>query len=80
MIIELDGYFHQVLLSGKGCSQQELSQMYLQVKGLTNDVRNIPEVFCRINNFEKLPYDHKQKVDFVIDTDTDTDWIYKPSY
>ncbi|MFD2680951.1 hypothetical protein [Bacillus seohaeanensis] len=32
MIIELDGYFHQVLLAGKKCSKQELQQKYRETK------------------------------------------------
>lgn len=78
MIVEIDGYFHQVLLSGKRCSKQELMQMYIQAKELTRDTRKIPQIICQKNNFKELPYDYNKKSDFVIDTDTD--WIYAPSY
>jgi len=78
LIIEIDGYFHQVVLSGKKCSKQQLKQKYLQVKKLTYEMKDLPNVFCRIHNFEQIPYDCNIQVDFVIDTDTDR--IYSPSY
>ena len=78
MIIEIDGYFQQVFLSGKKCSRQQLIQKYLQVKKLTYEMKGFPNVFCRIHNFEQIPCDCEIKVDFVIDTDTDR--VYSPSY
>ncbi|MGG3738925.1 hypothetical protein [Aeribacillus pallidus] len=78
LIIEMDGFFHQVLLTGKKCSKQQLKQKYLQAKELTFEKNDLPDVFCRLQNFEQIPYDNEIKVDFVIDTDTDR--IYSPSY
>ncbi len=78
LIIEIDGYFHQVLLTGKKCSKQQLKQKYLQAKELTYEIKDLPNVFCRLHNFEPIPYDCDIKVEFVIDTDTDR--IYSPSY
>ena len=78
MIIEMDGYYHQVLLSGKKSSKQQLKKKYLQAKQLTDDIKDLPNVFCRLNNFEPLPYDNNVEIDIVIDTDTDR--IYSPSY
>lgn len=78
LIIEIDGYFHQVVLSGKKCSKQQLKQKYLQVKKLTYEMKDLPNVFCRIHNFEQIPYDCNIQVDFVIDTDTDR--IYSPTH
>lgn len=78
MIIEIDGYYHQILLSGKKTSKQELKQKYLQAKKLTCDIKDLPNVFCRLHNFEQLPYNIDVEVEFVIDTDTDR--IYSPSY
>lgn len=71
MIIEIDGYYHQALLTGKKCSKQQLKQKYLQTKKLTYDIKDLPNVFCRLHNFEQLPYDVDVEVEFVIDTDTD---------
>lgn len=78
MIIEIDGYCHQVLLKGKKCSKQELKQKYLQAKKLTHDIKDLPTIFLRLHKFEPLPYAVDVKVEFVIDTDTDR--IYSPSY
>lgn len=78
MIIEIDGYYHQVLLLGKKCYKQQLMQKYLQAKKLTYDIKDLPKVFCRLHNFEQLPYEVDVVVEFVIDTDTDR--IYSQSY
>jgi hypothetical protein len=77
MIIEIDGYYHEVLLTGQKCSKQQLKQKYLQAKKLTYDIKDLPNVFCRLHNFEQLPYDVDVEVEFVIDTDTDR--IYSSS-
>jgi hypothetical protein len=78
MIIELDGYFHQVLLTGKKCSKQQLKQKYLETKKLTRDIEDLPSLFCRLHKFEELSHYGHIKVDYVIDTDTDR--IYSPSF
>ncbi|GAA2699470.1 hypothetical protein GCM10009865_05490 [Aeromicrobium ponti] len=78
LIIEIEGYFFQVFLTGKKCSKQQLKQKYLQAKELTCEIKDLPNVFCRLHNFEQLPYEGDIKVEFVIDTDTDR--IYSPSY
>ncbi|WP_075617212.1 hypothetical protein [Paenisporosarcina indica] len=78
MIIEIDGYFHQALLTGKKCSKKQLRQKYLQAKVLTYETRDFLDVFCRIHNFDQVIYDNEIEVEFVIDTDTDR--IYTPSY
>jgi hypothetical protein len=78
MIIEIDSYYNQVLLTGKKCSKQQLEQKYLQAKKLTYDIKDLPNVFCKLHNFEPLPFDVDVEVEFVIDTDTDR--IYSPSY
>ncbi|MEM5018422.1 hypothetical protein WKH31_19160 [Metabacillus indicus] len=78
MIVEIDGFYHQIMVTGKKCSKQELKQMYLSAKQMTVDVSDLPSIFCRINKFEIIPFDEDIQVDFVIDTDTDR--IYTPSY
>lgn len=78
MIIEIDGYFNQALLTGKKCSKQQLRQMYRQADQLTSESRDFVNVFCRLHNFDQLPYSEDIEVDFVLDTDTGR--IYSPSY
>lgn len=76
--IEIDGYFHQVLITGKKISWQDLKRIYIQAKELSHDIKDLPSVFCRISNYEEIPYDNDMHIDFVIDTDTDR--IYSPAY
>ncbi|CAG9623128.1 hypothetical protein [Sutcliffiella rhizosphaerae] len=78
VIIEVDGYLNQVLLTGRKCSKKELKQKYLQAKALTTHIKDLANVFSRLHNFEQIPYDSEIQIDFVIDTDTDR--IYSPSY
>lgn len=78
MLIEIDGYFHRIHITGAKCTKQELKQKYLQAKRLTSDIRELPEVFCRFHTFDQIPLDNDVEVDFVIDTDTNR--IYKPIY
>lgn len=78
LLVEMDGYFHQVLLTGKKCFYQQLKQKYFQAKKLAYHTKDLPIVFCRLHHFECVSYDCTVKIDFVIDTDTDR--IYSPSY
>lgn len=78
MIIEIDGYTLNVLLTGKKCSKQQLKQMYLKAKKITYEISDIDNVFCRLHNFKRITNDSDVEVDFVIDTDTDR--IYSPIY
>lgn len=78
IIIEIDGYVNQVILRGRKCSKQQLKQMYFQVKELTRETSGLPNIFCRLYNFEQISYSEDIEVDFVIDLDTDR--IYSPSY
>ena len=52
--------------------------MYLQAKEITIESKDFSKVFCRLHNFEQIPYSKDIKVDFVLDTDTDR--IYALSY
>ncbi|WP_187768208.1 hypothetical protein [Paenibacillus sp. PL91] len=78
MLVRIDGYFHRVYITGAKCTKQELIQKYIQAKRLTSDIKDLPDVFCRLHSFEQLPFDKDEEVDFVIDTDTDR--IYTPIY
>ncbi|MFS0595095.1 hypothetical protein AB1L05_26390 [Cytobacillus horneckiae] len=78
LVIEIEGYFLQVLLIGKSCSEQQLKEKYLQAKELSYDLKDLPPAFCKLHNFELIPYDCDIKVEFVIDIDTDR--IYTPTY
>jgi hypothetical protein len=78
LIIEIAGYFFQVHLTGKRCSKQKLKQKYQQAKDFTYEIKDLPNVFCRLHNFEQIPYDGDINVEYVINIDTDRN--YSPSY
>jgi len=70
LIIEIDGYFHQVLLTGKKLVGKNWRKSIYRQKNCL--------VILRISNYEEIPYDSGMHVDFVIDTDIDR--IYTPTY
>lgn len=78
IIIEIDGYYEQVLLQGDICTRAELQRMYRQVKRQATHVRDIPEIFVAQYGFRRLRYDESVQVAFVVDTDTDR--IYRRTY
>ncbi|TWT09386.1 hypothetical protein FQV28_06210 [Planomicrobium sp. CPCC 101079] len=78
MILEIDGFFNQALLTGKKNSKQQLKQMYNEAEKLTSEPGDFSNVFCRLHKFEQLSYSKDIEVDFVLDTDTGR--IYSPSY
>lgn len=78
MIIEIDGYFHSALITGKKCTKEQLRKKYFQTKKHSANMNNFPELFCRMHHFDQIPFDSEIEAEFVIDTDTDR--IYQPSY
>lgn len=78
MMIEIDGYYEQVLLSGESCTLKELRYMYMQVRRQAATVFDVPRLLVAQYGFTRLPYDTTVQVAFVIDTDTDR--IYSPTY
>ena len=71
--VEVDNIF---LLQWK--IKQQLKQMYLQAKEFCFNLSDLPNIFCRIHNFEQIPFSDDIEVDFVLDTDTDR--IYSPFF
>lgn len=78
ILIEIDGYDQQVLLTGQSCSLKQLRQKYKQAKKYASSSTEIPKVMCALHQFRQISYDPEVKVTFVIDTDTDR--IYAPTY
>ncbi len=80
MIVEIDGFFENTLIIGKTCSIATLRDKYKIAKEQCTNMREFTDVFCRLFQYERVPSSHQESVrpDFVIDTDTD--YIYKPSY
>ena len=78
ILIEIDGYNQQVLLTGQSCSLKQLRQKYKQAKKHASSSTEIPKVMCALYQFRQISYEAEVKVTFVIDTDTDR--IYAPTY
>jgi len=78
VIIKIDGFHGQTLLSGKKRSKRKLREMYKESLSLITNVEELPKIFCILYNFEQIPYSSDIQIDFVIDTDTGR--IYTPSY
>ena len=78
MMIEIDGYYEQVLLSGESCTLQESRQIYRLVKKQASSHADVPRFLVSQYGFTRLPYDASVQVALVIDTDTDR--IYTPTY
>ena len=78
ILIEIDGYDQQVLLTGQSCSLKQLRQKYKQAKKHASSSTEISKVMCRLYQFRQISYEAEVKVTFVIDTDTDR--IYAPTY
>lgn len=76
LIIEIDGYWGSVYLSGKKCSKQRMREMYRQTKDGVTDIQDFPDMFCRLHRFDRIPGSDEMSIDFVLDTDTDR--IYTP--
>ncbi|MFN4215733.1 hypothetical protein [Exiguobacterium sp.] len=55
MIIEIDGYWGSVCLSGKKCSKQKVREMYRQTKEMVADSKDFPDMFCRLHGFDRIP-------------------------
>lgn len=79
MIIEVDGYFNQALLqSDVNYSLEEMEQIYLVLKTKIELIDELPKLLCEHYNMLEIDKNIENKVDIVIDTDTDR--IYKPNY
>ncbi len=46
------------------CTQEELYQKYIQVQMLTLNIRDLPNIFCRLHNFERLRFEDDTEVGF----------------
>lgn len=77
MLIEIESVYGNKLLHGE---KNEFSEINLQLQNLLASVneKDFVPVFCAALNFEELPYDEEQQVDYVIDLDTHK--MYKPKY
>lgn len=78
MLVEVDGYDQQVLLSGPRYTLEQLNRFYRQAKKQATSSIEITHFLCSYYQFSRIPYDATIRVAFVIDTDTGR--IYSPAY
>lgn len=78
MLVEMDGYDQQVLLSGPSYTLEQLNKFYKQAKKQASSSPEIAKFMCPYYQFSRISYDATIQVAFVIDTDTGR--IYSPTY
>ncbi|MGE7981949.1 hypothetical protein [Solibacillus sp. NPDC093137] len=78
MLVEVDRYDQQVLLSGPSYTLEQLNRFYRQAKKQATSSIEITQFLCSYFQFSRIPYDATIRVAFVIDTDTGR--IYSPTY
>lgn len=79
MLIEVTSHFtDDIILHGKKHKLHELKNMFRFCVEQSEQTSDFPHVFCKLFDFELLPYSPDIKVDVVFDTDTHR--IYRPFY
>ena len=70
MIIKIEGYQVQTLVSGKKCSESKLHwQMKKTIDYMTEETKFI-SMFSRLFDYEEIEYSDEITVDYTIDIDT----------
>ena len=77
MLVWIESFLGDRLISGKTCSEKELRQRMKEVLEIKED-EDFTAVFCRIHQFDEYPLSADIQVDFVIDLDTSL--VYAPKY
>jgi len=75
MLVFIDSYFGDRLISGRKCSLKELQERFRKVIEISHG-EDFTALFCRVYNFEELPLDDDLEIDMVIVLDTYR--VYKP--
>lgn len=79
MLIEVTGHFtDEIILHGKKHRLHELKGMFAIAIKQSEQISNFPHIFCKLFDFELIPYSSAIQVDVVFDTDTYR--IYWPFY
>jgi len=77
MIVYIESFWGDRLISGKKCSENELREKFKKVITIA-EKDNFTELFCRMFKFEEFPMADDIDFDFVIDLDTHL--VYTPKY
>ncbi len=77
MLVYIESYWGDRLISGKKCSEKELRQKMKLVLEITQS-EDFTALFCRMHQFDEYPLTDDIETDFVLDLDTCL--VYKPKY
>ncbi len=77
MLVEIESFWGDKIISGKKCSEKELRQKMNEVLKIT-ETEEFTAIFCRMFQFEENNFSDEVRVDFVIDLDTHL--IFVPKY
>jgi len=75
MLVFIDSYFGDRLISGRKCSLKELQERLRKIIDMSHG-EDFTTLFCRVYNFEEFQFDNDFEIDMVIDLDTYR--VYKP--
>ena len=75
MLVLIDSYFGNRLISGRKCSLKELRERLKKIIEMSHG-EDFTTLFCRVYNFEELPLGDDFEIDMIIDLDTHL--VYKP--
>ena len=69
MLICVESYLGDRLISGKKCSRQVLQERFTKTLAMAES-GNFTELFCRMYGFDEYPMSDDVEVDFTLDLDT----------
>ena len=78
MLVEIESFYGDRLISGKKCTEKALREKMNKILEMVEDARDFTPLFCRVYNYEEYPLSESHHVDFVIDLDTHL--VYAPTY
>lgn len=77
MLVYIESFYGDKLISGKKCTEKELREKFKKVIEISEPADFTP-LFCRMFRFQEQFLDEEVQVDFFIDLDTHL--IYTPRY
>jgi len=75
MLVFIESYFGDRLISGRKCSLKKLRERFRKIIEVSHG-EDFTALFCRAYNFEEFPLDDDLDIDVIIDLDTYL--VYKP--
>lgn len=70
MIIKIEGYQTERLLSEKKCSELKLHWQMKKLISHTTEEITFLSMFSRLFDYEEIEYSNEIEIDYIIDTDT----------